>query len=635
MPIIHLPDGSQHAYPTPLSVLDLATHIDPKVAETTVAGKINGQLVDATTLVGTDAEVALVTRDSPEGLHILRHSTAHLLAEAVKELFPTAQVTIGPVIEDGFYYDFAFERSFTPADLVAIEAKMHEIIQRNASIRREIMTREAAIAYFQSLGETYKVKIIEDLPPDEPISVYWQGQFCDLCRGPHVPRIGVLGAFKLTKVAGAYWRGNANNEVLQRIYGTAWPDQRSLDAYLMRLEEAARRDHRRLGKQLKLFHFQEEAPGMVFWHDKGFTLYKLLQDYLRLKLAAYHYEEIRTPQIVDRSLWEASGHWEKYRNEMFITESESHIFAVKPMSCPCHVQVFKQGLKSYRDLPLRLAEFGICHRNEHSGTLHGLMRVRGFTQDDAHIFCTEEQIESEIQCLIQLVYEIYSDFGFKEVLCRLSTRPEHRVGSDETWDRAELALKTVLTNTGLPWELCPGDGAFYGPKIDFTLRDCIGRLWQCGTVQLDFLMPERLGAHFVAEDSSKRPPVMIHRAILGSLERFIGILIEQYEAKFPLWLAPLQVTVMNITDAHREYAIEITEKLRQHGLRANSDLRNEKIGFKIRENTLQYVPYFIIVGEREVERQNISVRSRGGEDLGCMMLNEFCQRMMEEVTRRV
>lgn len=635
MPVITLPDGSQRQFDQPVSILDIAASIGSRLAKDTVAGTIDEKLVDATTIIDRDANVTVVTKGSPEGIDVLRHSTAHLLAEAVKALFPTAQVTIGPVIEDGFYYDFAFERSFTPEDLTKIEAKMHEIVKRDETVKREEMPRDEAVKYFKSLGEDYKAEIIADLPETETISIYWQGKFGDLCRGPHVPSIGRLGVFKLTKLAGAYWRGNSDNEMLQRIYGTAWPDQKSLDAYLKRIEEAERRDHRRLGKQLDLFHFQEEAPGMVFWHDKGYTLYKSLQNYLRNKLRDYGYDEIRTPQIVDRSLWESSGHWDKYRDEMFITESESHVFAVKPMSCPCHVQVFKQGLKSYRDLPLRMAEFGLCHRNEFSGTLHGLMRVRGFTQDDAHIFCTEEQIESEIQMLIKLVYEIYADFGFTDVICRLSTRPERRVGSDETWDRSEQALENVLNATGLPWEMCPGDGAFYGPKIDFTLKDCLGRMWQCGTIQLDFLMPERLGAHYIAEDSAKHPPVMIHRAILGSLERFLGILIEHYEAKFPLWIAPIQAVVLNITDAQQEYAAIITEKLRQLGFRVNRDLRNEKIGFKIREHTLQRVPYLIIVGGREQENQLISVRSQAGEDLGNMTIDEFGHRMSQQVADKI
>ena len=631
MPVITLPDGSQRQFEQATSVLDVAASIGSRLAKDTVAGKINGELVDATTMIEVDAELIIVTKDSPDGLSILRHSTAHLLAEAVKELFPSAQVTIGPVIEDGFYYDFAYERSFTPDDLCAIEAKMHEIVKRDAKVTRQVLSRDDAIKHFEALGESYKSEIIADLPESETITIYWQGEFGDLCRGPHVPNIGRLGVFKLTKLAGAYWRGNSDNVMLQRVYGTAWPDQKSLDDYLKRISEAERRDHRRLGKQLDLFHFQEEAPGMVFWHDKGYTLYKTLQKYVRNKLSDYGYSEIRTPQIVDRSLWERSGHWDKYRDEMFITESEDHAFAVKPMSCPCHVQVFKQGLKSYRDLPLRMAEFGLCHRNEFSGTLHGLMRVRGFTQDDAHIFCTEEQIESEIQLLIKLVYEIYSDFGFQSILCRLSTRPERRVGSDETWDRSEKALQNVLNATGLPWEICPGDGAFYGPKIDFTLKDCLGRLWQCGTIQLDFLMPERLGAHFIAEDGAKCPPVMIHRAILGSLERFIGILIEHYEAKFPLWIAPVQVAVLNITDAQAEYAAKVTKKLSEYGFRVHSDLRNEKIGFKIREHTLQRVPYLVIVGSREMENEVVAVRTQAGEDMGTMTIDSLRQRFEQQI----
>ena len=634
MPVITLPDGSQREYDAPISVLQVAESIGSRLAKDTLAGKVNGTMLDATTLIDSDATLTIITKSSDEGLEILRHSTAHLLAEAVKELYPSAQVTIGPVINDGFYYDFAFERSFTPEDIVAIEARMLEIIKRDESVVRKEMSRDDAIAHFESLGETYKAEIIRDIPEDQTLSIYWQGEFGDLCRGPHVPNIGRLGAFKLTKIAGAYWRGDSNNEMLQRIYGTAWPDKKSLDAYLKRIEEAERRDHRRLGKQLDLFHFQEEAPGMVFWHDKGFTLYRLMQDYLRDKLFHFGYEEIRTPQIVDRSLWEKSGHWEKYRGEMFTTQSESHDFAVKPMSCPCHVQVFNQGLKSYRDLPLRMAEFGLCHRNEFSGTLHGLMRVRGFTQDDAHVFCTEDQIGSEIEQLIDLVYEIYADFGFTDVICRLSTRPEQRVGSDEIWDKSEKALEEVLNNKGLDWEICEGDGAFYGPKIDFTLKDCLGRLWQCGTVQLDFSMPERLSAHYIAEDGSRKIPVMIHRAILGSIERFLGVLIEHYEAKFPLWLSPTQAVIMNITDSQHDYAAMITQKLREFGFRVNSDLRNEKIGFKIREHTLQRVPYLIVVGERELTSETLSVRAQSGEDLGTMTLDKLSQLMSTRVKEK-
>jgi len=631
MPIVTLPDGSQRQFTHEVSILDIANDIGSKLARDTIAGKVNHKLVDANTIIKEDSLVTIITKDSPEGLEIIRHSTAHLLAQAVKELYTNAQVTIGPVIDDGFYYDFAFERPFTPDDMAKIEAKMLEIKQRDAKVRREVLAFDQAIQYFESIGEHYKVEIIKDLPKDEPISVYWQGDFCDLCRGPHVPNLGRLGVFKLTKLAGAYWRGNSDNEMLQRIYGTAWATQKSLDSYLHQLAEAEKRDHRKLGKQLDLFHFQEEAPGMVFWHDKGYTLYKLLQDYIRSKLQSYNYNEIRTPQIVDRRLWESSGHWDKYQNEMFITESETHLFAVKPMSCPCHVQIFKQGLKSYRDLPLRMAEFGLCHRNEFSGTLHGLILVRGFTQDDAHIFCTEAQIETEIQQLIKLVYEIYNDFGFSDVICRLSTRPDKRVGSDETWDKSEQALEAVLNATGLPWELCPGDGAFYGPKIDFTLRDCLGRLWQCGTIQLDFLMPGRLEAYYIAEDSTKHIPVMIHRAILGSLERFMGILIEHYEAKFPLWIAPLQSVILNITDSQADYAIEISKKLSELGFRVKTDLRNEKIGFKIREHTLQRVPYLIIIGEREAHTQTISVRTQSGKDLGSMTVEELCHRMSQQV----
>ncbi len=634
MPIIILPDGDKREYNEALSVAQVACDISPRLGKTALAAKVDDRLVDMSYLIESDAEVTLITSQMPEGLEILRHSTAHLLAQAVKELFPSAQVTIGPVIDDGFYYDFAFERSFTLDDLAVIEKRMQEIVKKAATVTREEMSREDAIAYFKKLGEEYKAKIIEEIAEGEAISLYRQGDFVDLCRGPHVPHLGHLGVFKLTKVAGAYWRGDSNNEMLQRIYGTAWSKKVDLKDYLKRIEEAEKRDHRRLGKQLHLFHFQEEAPGMVFWHGKGYTLYRLMQNYIREKLDAYGYEEIRTPQVLSRKLWEKSGHWDKYREEMFTINAEEHVFAVKPMSCPCHVQVYNQGLKSYRDLPLRMAEFGCCHRNEFSGTLHGLMRVRAFTQDDAHIFCTEDQIASEIEQLIDLVYEIYTDFGFKTISCCLSTRPDRRVGSEETWDKAEDALQDVLNNKGLPWELAPGDGAFYGPKIDFTLKDCLGRLWQCGTIQLDFSMPGRLGATYVDEDGEKKVPVMIHRAILGTLERFMGILIEQCEAKFPLWLAPIQAVVMTITDAHVDYASTVTQILRKNGFRIDNDLRNEKIGFKIREHTLQRIPYLLIVGDKEVESDTVAVRSLSGKNLGIKSLPELKQQFDEQIASK-
>ncbi len=634
MPIITLPDGSKREYGEAVSAEQIAHDISPRLGKDVLAANVNACLVDTHYMIESDATVTLITPQMPEGLDILRHSTAHLLAQAVKELFPSAQVTIGPVIEDGFYYDFAFERSFTLDDLAHIEKRMHEIVKKSAKVVREEMPRDDAIAYFREMGEEYKARIIEDIPENEVISLYRQGDFVDLCRGPHVPHMGHLGVFKLMKVAGAYWRGDANNEMLQRIYGTAWSKKSELKDYLKRLEEAEKRDHRRLGKQLHLFHFQEEAPGMVFWHGKGFTIYRLMQNYLRQKLEAYGYEEIKTPQLLSRSLWEKSGHWEKYREEMFTTNAEDHIFAIKPMSCPCHVQVYKQGLKSYRDLPLRMAEFGCCHRNEFSGTLHGLMRVRAFTQDDAHIFCTEDQIADEIEQLIDLVHDIYTDFGFEQISCCVSTRPEHRVGSEETWDRAEKALQDVLNNKGLPWDLAAGDGAFYGPKIDFTLKDCLGRMWQCGTIQLDFSMPGRLGATYVDENGSKQVPVMIHRAILGTLERFMGIFIEQCEAKFPLWLAPVQAVVMTITDAHADYASTMAKYLRKNGFRVDKDLRNEKIGFKIREHTIQRIPYLLIVGDKEVETNTVAVRSLSGKDLGSKPLSELKQLFDEQIASK-
>ncbi len=634
MPTITLPDGSRREYDHPVTVAEVAADIGPGLARAALAGKVDGRLVDTSCLIEHDAELAIITERDPEGLEIIRHSTAHLLAQAVKQLFPEAQVTIGPVIEDGFYYDFAYERHFTPEDLEKIEQRMKELASQDIPVRRSEMPREEAIEFFRKLGEEYKAEIIEEIPQGEVISLYSQGDFTDLCRGPHVPSTGRLRAFKLTKLAGAYWRGNPDNEMLQRIYGTAWPDKKALKAYLHRLEEAEKRDHRRLGKQLDLFHTQEEAPGMVFWHPKGWTVYKLVEQYIADKLRTRGYQEIRTPMVVDRSLWEKSGHWDKFGDMIFTTHSENRDYAVKPMNCPCHVQVYNQGIRSYRDLPLRLAEFGSCHRNEPSGTLHGLMRVRHFVQDDAHIFCTEEQIQPEVSAFIDLLFEVYRDFGFDEVLVKLSTRPEQRVGSDEVWDKAEQALEKALNDKGLEWELQPGEGAFYGPKIEFSLKDCLGRVWQCGTIQVDFSMPGRLGAEYVAEDGSRKTPVMLHRAILGSLERFIGILIEEYAGAFPLWLAPVQAAVLNITDRQADYATSVEQTLQNQGFRAIADLRNEKIGLKIREHTLQRVPYLLIVGDREVENNTVAVRTRSGEDLGSCSLEELTGRLTDETACR-
>ncbi len=634
MPTITLPDGSKREFDHPVTVRDVAADIGPGLAKAALAGKVDGRLVDTSFVIDHDAELSLITDRDEEGLEIIRHSTAHLLAQAVKELFPEAQVTIGPVIDDGFYYDFAYEPGFSPEDMAAIEKRMKELVKQDIPIERSEMPREEAIRFFADMGEDYKAKIIEDIPAGETLSLYKQGDFIDLCRGPHVPSTGKLKSFKLMKLAGAYWRGDANNEMLQRIYGTAWASKKDLKAYLHRLEEAEKRDHRRLGRQLDLFHTQEEAPGMVFWHDHGWTVYQQVEQYIRRVLWENGYQEVNTPKLVDRSLWEKSGHWEKFRDDMFTTESENRVYAVKPMNCPCHVQIYNQGLKSYRDLPLRMAEFGSCHRNEPSGTLHGLMRVRAFTQDDAHIFCTEEQIQDEVSVFIDLLFRVYRDFGFEDVIIKLSTRPGQRVGSDAVWDKAEHALEKALNDKGLDWDLQPGEGAFYGPKIEFSLKDCLGRVWQCGTIQVDFSMPGRLDAHYIAEDGSKQVPVMLHRAILGSLERFIGILIEEYAGAFPAWLAPVQAVVMPITDKHAEYAQEVEKGLRNQGFRAISDLRNEKIGFKIREHTLQKIPYQLIVGDKEVENHTVAVRTRSGKDLGSMDLDRFMEGLSGEIASR-
>ena len=634
MPVITLPDGSQRVFDEPVSVHQVAAAIGAGLAKAALAGKVDGRLVDTSHLIAGDANLAIVTERDPEGLEIVRHSSAHLLAHAVKQLYPSAQVTIGPVIENGFYYDFAFERAFTPEDLERIQTRMEELAARDIPVTRSVMLRDEAVAFFRDMGEEYKAQIIADIPADQVISLYRQDDFIDLCRGPHVPSTGKLKAFKLMKLAGAYWRGDSRNEMLQRIYGTAWIDQKALKAYLHRLEEAEKRDHRRVGKALGLFHVQEEAPGMVFWHDHGWRVYVEVQNYIRQMLREHDYQEVHTPQIIDRSLWERSGHWEKFRDDMFTTASENRDYAVKPMNCPGHIQIFNQGLKSYRDLPLRMAEFGSCHRNEPSGTLHGLMRVRNFVQDDAHIFCTEEQIQVEVSAFMDLLFRVYADFGFNEVQLALATRPEKRVGSDEVWDKAEKALEMALNRTELPWQLKPGEGAFYGPKIEFVLRDCLDRLWQCGTIQVDFSMPGRLDAHYIAEDGGKRVPVMLHRAILGSLERFIGILIEQYAGALPAWLAPVQVVVLNITDHQADYVSRVEKLLMQQGFRVAADLRNEKIGFKIREHTLQRVPYLLVTGDRELETETVAVRTRAGKDLGVMTLTAFAERLQADIARR-
>ena len=631
---IKLPDGSVRPFDKPVSVAEVAAAIGPGLAKAALAGRVDGKLVDTSYRIAADADVSIVTDKDAAGLEIIRHSTAHLLAHAVKELFPEAQVTIGPVIEDGFYYDFSYKRPFTPEDLAAIEKRMAEIAKRDIKVERRLMPRDEAVAFFKNLGEHYKAEIIASIPSNEPISLYAQDNFIDLCRGPHVPSTGKLKVFKLMKLAGAYWRGDSKNEMLQRIYGTAWTKKEDQETYLHRLEEAEKRDHRKLGRSLDLFHQQDEAPGMVFWHPKGWAIWQVIEQYLRQVVNEHGYQEIRTPQIMDRSLWERSGHWENFRENMFTTESESRDYAVKPMNCPGHIQVFNQGIKSYRDLPLRLAEFGSCHRNEPSGALHGLMRVRNFVQDDAHIFCTEEQVQGEVSQFIRLLQRVYADFGFNDILVKLSLRPAKRVGSDEQWDKAEAALEASLRAMGLPFEVQPGEGAFYGPKIEFSLKDSLGRVWQCGTMQLDFSMPGRLGAEYVAEDNTRKTPVMLHRAILGSLERFIGILIEHYAGAMPVWLAPLQVVVINVSEHQAEYAAQVAEALQTAGLRAEADLRNEKISYKIREHSLLKLPYQVIVGDKEVAAQKVAVRTRKGEDLGQVSLDGFIDRLKTEAAQR-
>jgi threonyl-tRNA synthetase len=631
MPAIRLPDGAVKHFDAPLTVAELAASIGPGLAKAALAGKVDGKLVDTSHRIDRDASVAIVTERDAEGLAIIRHSTAHLLAYAVKELFPAAQVTIGPVIEDGFYYDFSFKRPFTPEDLAAIERKMGDLAKKDEPVTRSLLPRDDAVRYFESIGEHYKAEIIASIPSDEPISLYSEGKFIDLCRGPHVPSTGRLKVFKLTKVAGAYWRGDSRNEMLQRIYGTAWTRKEDLDAYLTRIEEAEKRDHRKLGRQLDLFHLQDEAPGMVFWHPKGWSLWQQVEQYMRGVYRDNGYLEVRCPQILDRSLWEKSGHWQNFRDNMFTTESEKHDFAVKPMNCPGHVLIFNSDLRSYRELPLRYGEFGACHRNEPSGALHGIMRVRAFTQDDGHIFCTEEQIQSECTAFNQLALDVYRVFGFDAITIKLALRPEQRLGDDATWDRAEHALRDALSACSVEWAELPGEGAFYGPKIEYHLKDSLGRSWQCGTMQVDFQMPGRLGAEYVAADDTRRVPVMLHRAIVGSLERFIGILIEHHAGAMPLWLAPVQVVVMTITDRQRDYAAGVAQSLRAAGLRVATDLRNEKISYKIREHSLQKLPYQLIVGDKEQEATRVAVRTRGGEDLGSMPIGSLLARLQEEV----
>ncbi len=633
MPVITLPDGSQKQFNHPVSIHEIAESIGPRLAKAALAGKVDGDIVDTSHMLENDAEVAIVTIKDEAGLEVLRHSCAHLMAQAVQRLFPSAQVTIGPVIEDGFYYDFAYERTFTPEDLEAIEKKMHEITKEDLGVTRSLMSRSEAIDFFNKKEEKYKVEILESIPSEENLSFYNQGEFTDLCRGPHVPNTAKLQAFKLTKVAGAYWRGDSRNEMLQRIYGTAWPDKKALKKYLFRIEEAEKRDHRKLGKKFDLFHTQEEAPGMVFWHPKGWQIWQVIEEYIRDVQNENGYLEIKTPQLVDLSLWEKSGHADKFGDDMFSVTTENRIYAIKPMNCPCHVQVFNQGLRSYRDLPIRLAEFGSCHRDEPSGTLQGLMRARAFVQDDAHIFCTETQIQDEVIDFINVLEGVYANFGFDEIIVKLSTRPEQRVGSDDIWDKAEATLAQALETKGLEFEILPGEGAFYGPKIEFSLKDCLARVWQCGTMQVDFSMPGRLDAQYVDEKGSRQVPVMLHRAMLGSFERFIGILIENYAGEMPPWLAPVQAVAMNITDSQADYCHEVCKLLKNKGFRVEVDLRNEKVGFKVREHTIQRVPYMIVVGDREVESGQIAVRARNGDDLGTMSVDEFSELLLKEVEK--
>lgn len=635
MPVITLPDGSQRSFDKPVSVYEVAADIGPGLAKATIAGRVNGERVDAHDPIAVDAELTIFTAKDEDGLEILRHSCAHLVGHAVKQLWPEAKMAIGPTIENGFYYDIDLDHMLTDEDMETLEKRMRELVKTQYQVVKKVSTWQEAFDAFESRGETYKLEILErDIPKDATPALYQHEEYVDMCRGPHVPNMKFCEHFKLMRISGAYWRGNSDNKMLQRIYGTAWPDKKQLKAHLHFLEEAVKRDHRKLGKKFDYFHMQEEAPGMVFWHPKGWSIYATIEEYMRKVQRANGYKEIKTPQVVDRSLWERSGHWDKFRENMFTVESESRDYAVKPMNCPCHVQVFNQGLKSYKELPLRLAEFGSCHRNEASGTLQGLMRVRGFVQDDAHIFCSETMIQDEVSTFTDLLYSVYADFGFTDVIIRLSTRPEQRVGTEEGWDKAEKALADALDAKGLPWEELPGEGAFYGPKIEFSLKDCLNRIWQCGTIQVDFSMPGRLDAQFVAEDGSRQVPVMLHRAILGSFERFIGILIEHYEGAFPTWLAPEQVVILNITDNQAEYVQKVEETLQSKGVRVISDLRNEKIGFKIREHTLQKVPYLLVVGDKEVENNAIAVRTRSGDDLGVMSVDEFLAHFDQDVASK-
>ncbi|HEA18348.1 MAG TPA: threonine--tRNA ligase [Pseudoalteromonas prydzensis] len=636
MPVITLPDGSQRSFENPVSTLDVANDIGPGLAKATIAGRVNGTRVDACDLITDDSRLEIITAKDDDGLEIIRHSCAHLIGHAVKQLFPAAKMAIGPTIDNGFYYDIDMEHSLSQDDLEAIEKRMLQLAKTNYDVVKETVSWQQARDAFAARGETYKIEILdENISKDDRPGLYHHEEYIDMCRGPHVPNMRFCQHFKIMKVAGAYWRGDSDNKMLQRIYGTAWGDKKQLKAYLQRLEEAEKRDHRRIGKALDLWHWQEEAPGMVFWHNDGWSIYRELEEFVREKLREYQYEEVKGPMMMDRSLWEKSGHWEKYSEAMFTTESEKREYAIKPMNCPGHVQIFNQGLKSYRDLPLRMAEFGCCHRNEPSGALHGLMRVRGFTQDDAHIFCTEEQIMDEVSACIQMVYDTYETFGFEKIVVKLSTRPEQRIGEDEMWDKAELALADALKANNIEFDYLPGEGAFYGPKIEFTLYDCLDRAWQCGTVQLDFALPGRLGATYVAENNERRTPVMIHRAILGSIERFIGILTEEYAGLFPTWLAPKQVVIMNITDKQADYVQEIVQKLNKLGIRAAADLRNEKIGFKIREHTLKRIPYLLVVGDKEVEQQEVAVRTRTGEDLGKFNVDEFVAKISDEIKNRL
>jgi threonyl-tRNA synthetase len=634
MPNIRLPDGSQKSFSGPVTAAEVASSIGAGLARAALAAKVDGKLVDLSTKIEKDADLAIVTPKSPEGLDILRHSTSHLMAQAVQELFPGAQVTIGPVIENGFYYDFSYKRPFTPEDLAAIEKKMADIVRQDLPVHRKVMARDEAVKFFQSIGEKYKAEIIAAIPANEAISLYGQGNWIDLCRGPHVPSTGKLKVFKLMRVAGAYWRGDSKNEMLQRIYGTAWATKEEQDAYLKMLEEAEKRDHRTLGTQLDLFHMQQEAPGLVFWHPKGWVIWQAVEQYMRVVYRENGYREVRGPQIIDRSLWEKTGHWENFKENMFTTSSENRDYAIKPMNCPGHILIYNKGVRSYRDLPLRYGEFGSCHRNEPSGSLHGLMRVRGFVQDDGHIFCTEDQILPECVAFTALLQKVYRDFGFTDVIYKVATRPVKRIGSDESWDKAEAALKQALEKSGVSYALSPGEGAFYGPKIEYSLKDGIGRVWQCGTMQVDFSMPGRLGAEYVAEDNTRRTPVMLHRAIVGSMERFIGILIEHYAGAFPLWLAPEQVVVMSITERHAGYAQTVKENLTKQGFRVSADLRNEKISYKIREHSLQKLPYQLVVGDKEMQAGTVAVRTRSGEDLGAMSLDDFAARLRSEAQAR-